>query len=129
MKNRILGLTAAALLVSAIAMTGPAMAKKYSFERDIEFDAGYRSVAACVFSNQEELQELKTEAAIERRPTASPMSVVDITRKVRGRYLNIMLHQIDGDRTLMEYQGTKKLDNQTMFDDIVECVDRIARSD
>lgn len=114
------------VLVTALVISGTATAKKYAFEREVEFSVDYKTVASCVFDNQEALEELNASAAIEAPPTAAPMNVTKMTGDVRGRYLDIMLHRTDEGGTRMEYRGTKKLDNETMFSDIVACVDRIA---
>lgn len=129
MKNQISLWIAPLVLVSALLFADSALAKKYSFERDVEFNLDYKSVAACVFSNQEPLEALNASATVEAPPTASNIQVTRFTGQERGRYLNIRLHDLDGDRTRMEYQGTKRLDNETMFGDIVKCVDKLASVD
>ncbi len=126
MKNQISLWVAPLVLISALSFADSALAKKYSFERDVEFNLDYKSVAACVFSNQDPLEALNASATVEAPPRASNIQVTRFTGQVRGRYLNILLHDLDGDRTRMEYQGTKRLDNETMFGDIVKCVDRLA---
>ena len=128
MKNQIFLWIAPLVLITALIFAESAMAKTYSFERDVEFNLDYKSVAACVFSNQEPLSDLNASASVEAPPTANNIQVTRFTGQSRGRYLNIMLHQLDDDRTRMEYQGTKRLDNETMFADIVKCVDKVASS-